>query len=120
MADQPAGSPIPPEVQTSLHTVSKLLHEAHHLGPEARATLADLVDELSQALRSGTPSSEELAHLQQSTAKLIEAVHQQQDEGVLAAARHRLEEAVVAAEARAPTVAGVARRLLDALSSLGI
>ena len=41
-------------------------------------------------------------------------------EGVLAAARHRLEEAVVAAEARAPTVAGVARRLLDALSSLGI
>ncbi|HYT94608.1 MAG TPA: DUF4404 family protein [Gemmataceae bacterium] len=121
MAEQlPSKASIPPEVQASLVMIGRLLREAHHLGPEAQQTLAGLMDELGRALSSSQASSEELAHLTESTAKLVEAVHQQHDEGVLAAARDRLEEAVIAAEARAPVVAGVARRLLDALSNLGI
>jgi hypothetical protein len=121
MSEQPpTNPPIPPEVQASLLTISSLLREAHHLGPEAQQTLAELIGELGHALGSSQASPEELAHLTDSTAKLVEAVHHQHDEGVLAAARDRLEEAVIGAEARAPVVAGVARRLLEALSNLGI
>ena len=65
-------------------------------------------------------SAAEAAHLSESTARLIEGLHGRHDEGVLAAARDRLEGAVVGAEARAPVVAGVARRLLEALANLGI
>jgi len=121
MPEQPQpGQPVPPEVQASLLAIGRLLRAAHHLGPESQQTLAELIDELGHALGSSQASPEELAHLTDSTTKLIEAVGQQDEEGVLAAARDRLEEAVVGAEARAPTVAGVARRLLDALSNLGI
>jgi hypothetical protein len=121
MSEQQPGSPgIPPEVQASLQAVSKLLRAAHHLGPDAQRTLADLIEELGRAVGASRATPEELAHLADSTAKLAEAVHHQHDEGVLAAARDRLEEAVIGAEARAPVVAGVARRLLDALSNIGI
>jgi len=121
MAEQvPPRASIPPEVQASLVAISHLLREAHHLRPEAQRTLAELIDELGHALGSSQASPQELTHLADSTAKLVEAVHQQHGEGVLAAARDRLEEAVIGAEARAPVVAGVARRLLDALSNLGI
>ncbi len=121
MAEQPdRNPPARPEVEASLHAVGELLREAHHLGPEAQQTLAQLVDELGSALGSGTLSSAELAHLRDSTARLVEALHRRHDEGVVAAARDRLEEAVVSAESNAPVVAGVARRLLDALASLGI
>jgi len=121
MSEQyPSNPAIPPEVQASLLAVSNLLREPHHLGPDAQRTLADLIDELGRALTSSQASPEELRHLADSTAKLVEAVHHRRDEGVLAAARDRLEEAVIGAEARAPVVAGIARRLLDALSNLGI
>ena len=109
-----------PEVEASLHAVSQLLREAHHLSPEAQQTLAELVDELGRALGSGTAAPEELAHLRASATRLIEAVRQRHDEGKMAAARDRLEEAVIGLEARAPVAAGVARRLLDALANLGI
>jgi hypothetical protein len=121
MSDQPQPNPPSrPEIEASLHAVSQLLRQAHRLSPEAQETLAELVDELGHAIGSGAVSPEELAHLQESTARLVEAVHQRHDEGMVAAARDRLEEAVIGVESRAPVVAGVARRLLDALSSLGI
>ncbi len=121
MPEQPQPNPpARPEVEASIHQLGQLLREAHHLGPEAQAQLAELVDELGSALGSGTLSSAELAHLRASTARLVEALHQRKDERAVASARDRLEEAVIGAEAKAPVVAGVARRLLDALSSLGI
>jgi hypothetical protein len=121
MSEQPQPpSPSRPEIEASLHAVSQLLRQAHHLSPEAQETLAELVDELGHAIGSGTASPEELAHLQESTARLLQAVQQRHDEGVVAAARDRLEGAVIGIESRAPVVAGVARRLLDALSNLGI
>jgi hypothetical protein len=121
MSEQPPANPsVPPAVQASLLAISRLLRQAHHLGPAPQQTLAELIDELGQALGSSQASPEVLAHLTEQTAKLVEAVHQQHDEGVLAAARDRLEEAVIGAEVRAPVVTGVVRRLLDALSNLGI
>jgi hypothetical protein len=121
MPEQPQPTPSAgPDVEASLHAVSQLLREAPHLSADARQTLADLVDELGHAIGSGKASPEELAHLQQSTARLLEAVRQRHDEGRVAAARDRLEEAVIGLEARAPVVTGVARRLLDALANFGI
>jgi hypothetical protein len=121
MPEQPQPNPpARPEVEASIHALSQLLREAHHLGPEAQEQLAQLVDELGSALGSGTISSAELAHLRSSTARLVEALHQRRDERTVESARDRLEEAVIAAESKAPVVAGVARRLLDALASLGI
>src|SRR5262245_20860586 len=120
MAEQPPQPSVPPEVRDSLQAVGRLLREAHHLGPEAQQQLAELVDELGQFLGSTTASPAELAHLRDSTTRLAEAVHHQHDEGLLSAARDRVEEAAMSLEARAPTVAGVLRRLLDTLSNLGI
>ena len=76
--------------------------------------------ELGEAIGSGNVTPEELAHLRESTTRLVEALHQQHDEGVLAAARERLEGVAAGLEARAPNVAGITRRLLDTLSNLGI
>jgi hypothetical protein len=121
MPEQP--QPNPParaELEASLLEVSKLLREAHHLGPEAQETLAGLVEELGRALDCETVSAEELAHIRDRTAQLAEAVHRRHDENVLAAARDRLEEAVIGLEARAPVLTGVVRRFLDALATLGI
>jgi hypothetical protein len=121
MPEQPQPNPpARPEVEAGIHTLSQLLREAHHLGPEAQEQLAQLMDELGSALGSGTISSAELAHLRSSTARLVEALHQRHDERTVESARDRMEEAVIAAETKAPVVAGVARRLLDTLASLGI
>lgn len=121
MPEQPQENPMSrTEVEAGLHAVSQLLREAHHLSPEAQETLAELVDELGHALGAGTITPEELTHLRESISRLVEAVRQRHDESRLASARDRLDAAIIGLETRAPVVAGVARRLLDALSSLGI
>jgi hypothetical protein len=117
---QPPPAPIPVEIQASLHAISRLLREAHHLGPEAQERLAELVDELGTAIGSAQVSPAELALLTENTEKLIAALHERHESGLLAGARDRLEAAAAGIEARAPLVAGVTRRLLDALSGIGI
>ncbi len=117
---QPPKSLVPPEVCETLDAVSRLLHQAQHLGPEAQQQLADLVDELNRTLSATAVAPEELSHLRESAAHLAEALEHQHDEGLLAAARDRLEEAAAGLEARAPTLAGITRRFLDVLSNLGI
>jgi hypothetical protein len=47
-------------------------------------------------------------------------MHREEAAGVMKAARERLEEAAVAAENSAPMLAGLARRLVEALSNIGI
>ena len=110
----------PPDALASLQTVARLLRGAQHLGPEAQRALADLVEELSQALASESLSAQEKAHLAQTTENLARAVHEQHDQGLLSDARDRLEQAVVGIETRAPVATGVVRRLVDALANLGI
>src|SRR4051794_9364515 len=90
MTEQPSDAPVP----VRLHEVAQLLREAHHLGPEAQAALAELLDELSQNLGPAPLSDETRAHLEANTVHLIQALHSQ-EEGPLSAARKRLEEAAV-------------------------
>jgi hypothetical protein len=120
MPEQPSGSSLPPSVQASLHAVAEVLRDPHPLSAEAREALAALMDELGNLLAAPTAPPEAVAHLADSTAHLAQAVHRRADEGRLAAARDRLEQAILAAEAQAPLVAGVARRVLDALAGIGI
>ena len=115
----PSGTPAPSPAQASLHAVAELLRDPRPLTPAVRTALADLLDELG-----GTPAPEavppaEVQHLAESTAQLARALRRK-DEGYLAGARDRLEQAVLAAEAKAPTAADLARRLLDALANIGI
>lgn len=118
--------PIPPappsvvQVQAHLHTIARLLRDADQLGPEAQRLLAELVDELGDVLEKGTVPSAELTHLTECTAQLMTLAQTGEDIGLLAKARTQLERAVVAVEGEAPMVAGIVRRLTDALSNLGI
>jgi predicted AlkP superfamily phosphohydrolase/phosphomutase len=118
--------PIPPtppavaQVRTHLHTIARLLREVHHLSPEAQARLAELVDELGQALESDTVPSAELAHLTECAAQLVSATQRGEDEGLLNKTRERLDRAALAVETEAPLLAGLARRLAEALTNLGI
>lgn len=121
MPEQPSsGSPAPSGVQASLHAIAEVLREPQPLDHEAREALAALVDELGAALATAPVPPAEVAHLADSTARLVKEVHRQAAPGMLTAARDRLDAAIVAAESKAPLVAGLARRLLDALANIGI
>jgi len=112
--------PTDPAVSARLRQLAQLIREAHHLGPDAQKSLADLVDELSGALASCSLSDPKQTHLVEGTAHLVEALHQQKPGGRLAAATKRLEEAAIRAEAEAPLATGIVRRLIDTLANLGI
>jgi hypothetical protein len=117
MADN--ATPLP-EVQQRLHEVARLLRESRQVDPDSRKILAELVDELSEALRSSQVPPEEVAVLAGTTAHLAEALHHRPVPGWLGQVRDRFEEAALRAEARAPVAVGLARRLLDALANIGI
>ncbi len=108
------------EVRTHLHTIAELLHAKPRLGPREQGILAELVDELSQALEKQASSPEELARLARTTAELVTAIQHERDAGLLGKARDRLDAAIVAVESEAPVLAGIARRLIAALANLGI
>jgi hypothetical protein len=107
-------------VQTHLHTISLLLRNADHVGPDAQQLLADLVDELGKALASTDVPDDEIARLTECATHLAEAVQKENEPGVLQKAEERLERAVVAIENKAPALANLTRRLAEMLSNLGI
>jgi hypothetical protein len=117
---EPSSSPGKTDVQAHLHAISHLLREAHRLTPEAQALLADLVDELGNALESPEVPNHEVANLTASTSHLVTAVHEKHEPGMLAAAHDRLENAAVAVESKAPALANLTRHLAEMLSNLGI
>lgn len=120
MPEQPSPSPdAAAQIRANLQESAKLLREAHHIDPEAQRTLADLVEELGEALDPTVASSSHAVHLAESSTHLVQALHQRH-EGLIASARDRLAAASARAEADAPMATGVARRLLDALAALGI
>jgi hypothetical protein len=111
----------PPErITDGLHNLARALRESPPLGPEGQRALAELIDELGKAVGGGTVPPAEVTHLAEMTSHFVHALHRKHEPGGLAAARGRLEQAVLSAEATAPVTAGVARRVLDALSNLGI
>lgn len=119
-APNPADPAHQSAAQARLHDLAKVLRRAHHLGPEAQQSLADLVDELSQALpASGLPAADS-NHLAESAAQLAKAVHDRHDTSLLESARERLEEAAFRVESSAPMPAGILRRLIEVLANLGI
>jgi hypothetical protein len=121
MSDQSTeGRPLRTDVQDNLTALAQLLRTAHQVGPEARRELAEIVDELAKALGSVPAPSTEMTALAATTGHLVEALHQQKDKGILSDARSRVENAIVTAEAKAPFAAGIAQRLVDVLTDLGI
>jgi hypothetical protein len=107
-------------VQSSLHIIAEILRDPHPLTLEARLALAALMEELGALLSAPNVPPEAYAHLAESTAMLAQAAHRRADEGLLAAARDRVEQAILGVESQSPLLAGVARRLLDALANIGI
>jgi hypothetical protein len=106
-------------VRTQLQEVVPLLREGRHLDRDVQQALADLVDELIRMMDPHAPA-DSTAHLAESSTQLVRALHRKQHTGMLAAAKARLEEAATRAEAEAPMATGLARRLIDTLSNLGI
>lgn len=118
-----AETPDPPrveEVQARLHDVALLLRGSDSVDPEARRTLAELVDELGTALRAGGLPAEEVSHLAGTTSHLIEALHHKRDAGWLSGLADRVREAAAQAEVQAPTASGLARRVVETLAGIGI
>ncbi len=115
-----SASPSSAEVRTLLQTIAVLLRHTHHLGPEAQLLLADLVEELGNSLEQANVPSTELAHLTESASHLVEVALAEDAPGILEGARDRLERATVAVETASPALAGLARRLAEMLSNIGI
>jgi hypothetical protein len=108
------------QLRTNLAALAHLLRTTRQLGPEAQEELAEIVDELGRTITSGPAASAETANLAASAAHLVDALCQKKDSGILSEARNRVENAIVAAEARAPFAAGLAQRLVDVLTDIGI
>ncbi|HZZ82087.1 MAG TPA: DUF4404 family protein [Gemmataceae bacterium] len=108
------------QVRMQLRAIAQLLRAARRLEPDAKAALADLIDELSRTLETPDVPSAEIARLTECTAHLVKAVQEQHEPSVLEAARGRLDHAVVAVETEAPGLASVTRRLAEMLSNIGI
>jgi hypothetical protein len=106
-------------IQDQLRTIARLLHEVHPLSAETQRLLGALLAELSDALGDETIAPDRLAHFTATTARLVEAVHREERHHV-AGLRDRLAHAAAEVETNHPILAGLARQLIDALSSLGI
>jgi ABC-type transporter Mla subunit MlaD len=115
--NDPAGAS---KVQQHLHTIARLLRDVRHLSPEAQELLAELVDELGQALASDTVPPAELNRLAEHVTQLLRAAEPGAERGVLGQIRNRLEQAAAALESRAPLLTGLTRRLIETLSEMGI
>jgi hypothetical protein len=120
MPEEPNDASLPATIQASLRTIAAVLREPHPLSVEAQEALAGLMDELGNVVTAKEPPPEAVRRLADSTARLVQAVHRRADAGLVVQARDRVEQAIIGAEAHAPLVAGVARRLLDALANIGI
>jgi hypothetical protein len=121
MAEPTSSQPhTPATIQADLQELAASLRAADHLEPDVQRALADLVAELGRDLDPGTLPLGEKAHLAETTALLLQALHQRHDAGRLAKVKERFEGAAARAEATAPFLTGMVRRLLDALSNLGI
>jgi hypothetical protein len=118
-ADAP-GTPSLPDVRARLHDAARLLRDPIAIDPDVRRALADLVDELGQALASPNVPQAEVARLAEVTAHLTEALHQGHDRGLLEQARNRMKDLLLQAETRTPTAVHLVENLINALANIGI
>ncbi len=121
MQEIPASRPATvPELLARLQDVASLLRESAAVDPLTQRTLSELREELEKALQEGKLPPAEVTHLAETATHLAELLHHQQEAGVLERARDRLEQAAINAESHAPLAVGLVRRLLVALSNIGI
>jgi hypothetical protein len=106
-------------VPEQLHELARRLREARHLRPGLQKNLADLLDEMAGELATA-PASPQSEHLLESAATLARELHEERLGGPLEAAKERLTEAATRAERKAPVATGLALRLVDLLSEMGI
>jgi hypothetical protein len=120
MAEQePSGIPSAADLRASLQELASVLRDARHLDPDQQQELADLVEELSQALARNL-SSAEAEQLGRTAYHMVQGLHQQLDPDYLTATMDRLRDAAVSAEVKAPVATGIVWRLIAALTDLGI
>ncbi len=103
-----------------LEAADRLLRQPGSLDPQAKQALTELVAELSEAIRSGAVQGPGVVDLAHDTAELTEKLHKEKHVGGLAGVRDRLNEAVLEVDVHHPIIAGLVRRLLDALGNIGI
>jgi hypothetical protein len=108
------------EIETRLRDAARQLRETPALEPEARQSLANLIEELAAELHPAEVPAEAAAHLAGSAAHLADTVHQQREPEHVEQARNSLEQAVLAVAARAPVASDLVSRFLAALASIGI
>ncbi len=122
MADEtPMNQPDAAKVRTDLHEVARLLRTTSHLDAHVQQELANLLDELSQAIQANTAAPDEMLHLAQSATQLARELHQPQEAAKLEPAKARLQQALARVESALPgAVADLARRFIDTLTNLGI
>jgi Domain of unknown function (DUF4404) len=118
-ADAP-DTPSLPDIRARLHDASQLLRNPMPIDPDVRRALADLVDELGQALESPNVPPAEVARLAAHTAQLTEALHQGHDRGLLEQARIRMKDLALQVETRSPTAVHLVENLINALANIGI
>lgn len=115
------GTPSPGNVEFRLEATARLLaEESTDIDPNTRKALADLVEEMRTALRSGKVSPAAVAALAENTAQLAESLHHGHDAGALKNVQDRFREAVLDAEVHHPVLAGLSRGVLDTLTGFGI
>jgi hypothetical protein len=107
------------DLRARLEELGRLLRAADQLEPETRQGLADLVEEIGQALNEGRLEPATVSQLSASAAQIADALRHQHH-GFFGTARDGLERIVVDAEGRAPVATGFAERLIDILSEIGI
>jgi hypothetical protein len=104
----------------NLHELAQKLREADQLGPEAQRAVADLLDELAQAIHPTGGGPDEHAHLADSATHLADALRQQPAGHSLPSALERFEGSVARVGARAPLASGIVRQLIETLANWGI
>jgi len=114
------GQPSVPEIQARLDELALRLRQTHALDAESRQALAELMSELSTALKTAQVPPAEVAQLANTAAHLADSLQHPHQTGMLGKVRDQFEQAVLEAEAYAPVAVGLARRVLDALANLGI
>ena len=116
----PANTASAVQVCEHLHTIARLLRAVPHLEPEAQQLLAELVDELSRSLESGTVPAAEIKLLTEHVTQLVQAAHPEEPPGMVGKMRERMNAALASLEVKAPLLAGLIRQLSDALYEIGI
>ena len=104
----------------NLHELAQKVRDADSLGPQAQRAVADLLDDLAQAIPPATASSAEATHLADSATHLADALRKPPQSSAVPPALARFETAVARAEAKAPLASGIARQIIEALANLGI